>query len=96
MAAIRGFSLEISGDDVVVGPGLIDGVAFAGATIDVSVANLGDGTHAIVHDGTDVVAQLDATALAAGEYKLGEFTEATSAATAVSFDGRGDTVAAHN
>jgi len=88
--AISGFDLSISGDDVVVGPGLIDGVAVDGATLDVSALALGDGTHAIIFDGSDVVGQLDATALTAGEVKLGEFVEATAAATSVTFTDRGE------
>lgn len=93
MAAITGFDLSIDTGDVVVGPGLVDGVAVDAYTLDVSALSLGDGTHAIVYDGTDVVGQLDATALADGEVKLGEFTEDTAAATAVSFEGRGDITA---
>lgn len=94
MAAIHGFDFEISGDDVVVGPGMVDGVAVDSYTLDVSALGLGDGTHAIVYDGTDVVGQLAATALAAGELKLGEFVEATAAATSVTFEDRGATVLA--
>jgi len=90
---IEGFDLSISTDDVVVSNGFIGDVAVAGATLDVSALALGDGTHAIIYDGSSVTAQLDATALTSGEYKLGEFTEDTAAATAVSRSGRGKTLA---
>lgn len=90
--AIAGFDLEIAAGDVVVGPGLINGVSVGSYTLDVSALALGDGTHAIVFDGTDVVGQLDATPLAAGEIKLGEFVEATAAATSVTFNERGNTL----
>lgn len=92
MAAIDGFDLAIdAGDDIAVGPGRIDGVAVPGATLSATAA---DGDYAVVYDGTEVVAQAVATALTAGEIKLGEFTVDTNAATAVGFDGRGDSVAA--
>lgn len=94
MSAIAGFDLTISGDDVVVGPGMIDEVAVAGGTLDVSVLALGDGDNQIILDeGATVTAIAEATALDAGDVKLGEFTEATAAATAVSFAGRGDQAA---
>jgi len=89
--SLQGFDLSITGDDVAVGAGLVDGVAVAAYVLDLSALSLGDGTHAIVFDGTDVVGQLAATALGAGEIKLGEFVEATAAATSVSMEGRGDT-----
>jgi hypothetical protein len=78
-----------SPNDVLVGPGSVAGVAIAAAVIDVTTGALGDGTHAIVFDGADVVGQLAATALLAGEVKLGEYVEATDAATSVTFEGRG-------
>jgi hypothetical protein len=88
-AAVLGFTFTDSTDDIVVSEGLIDQVAFAGATLDVSVLSLGDGTHAIIHDGTDVTAQLAATALLAGEVKLGEFVEASAIATSWTYEDRG-------
>ena len=91
--ALSGFDFEIDTGDVVVGPGIVEGVAIAAYTLDVSTLALGDGTHSVVFDGTDVVGQLAATALVAGEVKLGEYVEATAAATSVTFEGRGELLA---
>lgn len=91
MAAIAGFDFEISSGDVVVGPGMIDGVAVDGATLDAN--GFGDGDWDVVYTGSAL--ELDATAdQVAGDTVLGKVTVATNLVTAVSFDGRGRDVPA--
>ena len=86
-AEIAGFELGISGDDVTVALGFIDGVAVDAVTLDVSALGLGDGTHAIVFDGSTVTAE--AQPVSGNNVQLGTFTESSAAASAVSFEGRG-------
>lgn len=91
MAALEGFDLSLSTGDVVVEEGLMDGVAVAGVTLDVSALALGDGENlvAIDSDGATIVGIAAATGLASGQVQLGSFTEDTGAATAVTMAGRG-------
>jgi hypothetical protein len=89
MAALDGFELSIATGDVVVANGMVDGVAVAGVTLDVATLALGNGDNQITLDGTTISAIAEATALSGDEVKLGEFTEATAAATAVSYEGKG-------
>lgn len=94
MAALEGFDLSLSTNDVVVEEGLYDGVAVAGVTLDVSVLAIGDGENIIVVDGTTISAVAEATGVTGTQVKLGSFTEATGAATAVTMAGRGAVVPA--
>jgi hypothetical protein len=95
MAALEGFELSIATDDVVVAEGMLNGVAVAGVTLDVSVLALGDGENlvAIDDDGATIVGIAAATGLAADQVQLGSFTEDTGAATAVTMSGRGGSIA---
>lgn len=90
MAAITGFDFSISGGDVVIEDGLINGVAVEGSTLDLAPLSLADGVADIVYDGSAVTAE---AAVSGTNIKLGEVTVASDAATATSLNGRGDTVA---
>lgn len=86
---VEGFMLSISGSDVAVSAGRLGDLAVDALTISVSGAGLGDGVHNIVCDSLgSVTAQLTSTAPSDGDFIIGQFTEATAAATAISYAGR--------
>lgn len=89
MAALEGFEMTIATGDVVVAMGTYDGVYVPGVTIDVSAESLGDGENLIVIYAGAVEARAASSGVTADEVKLGEFTEDTAAATAVTYAGRG-------
>jgi hypothetical protein len=94
-AVLDGFELSVSAGDVVVAIGRIDRVPVATQTLDVSVLALGDGENQIVIEDGTVTAIAGATALSGKQVKLGEFTELTGAATAVSLTGKGSVAPAN-
>jgi len=90
MAAIDGFNISLSTDDVAVSDGMIDGEVIDAAVIDVSELSLEDGDYDIVYDASAEALTLQAAAdQAEGDVVLGEATVATDAATAVSWANRG-------
>lgn len=88
MAAIEGFELSISTGDVVVGDGMVNGVAIEGATLD--AAGLATGNVLIVATSANALAMKDVAARLASDVCLGSATnDASDAITAVSLAGRG-------
>ncbi len=93
--SIQGCELTISGDDVVVADGAVNGVAIAGVTLDLSALSLADGENKVIlaADGTTVTAVAAATALVTTQIQLGTYTSASDAASAVNiYNGRGNTL----
>lgn len=88
MAAIEGFEVSLSTGDLVVEPGLINGIAVAGASLD--GAALGDGVAYAITDGAGAALSLiEDQNLAAGEVVVASCTIATGACTLESLADRG-------
>ena len=94
MAALEGFDLSISGDDVVIALGLYNEAACAAVTLDLSVLGFDDGSVDVVVDGTTVSGIESAVGPTGTEVKLGSFTSTSDVASALSLAGRGDVVSA--
>lgn len=87
---VEGFMLSLATGDVAVSAGRLGDLAVDAVTLDPGTLGLGDGDHVVKCDSAGTVsAQLATAALSDGDFVIGGFTEATGAATAVTYAGRG-------
>lgn len=88
MAALEGFEPSLSTGDLVVEPGLIDGIAVAGATLD--GAALADGlAYAVTTTSGGALALIEDQDLTGAQVVVASCTIATGACTAESLADRG-------